>query len=101
MLANAANLRRAGLLLRAMAKRAAFQAGRFIDARQVARECALLATDRELADIEGYLVYQGWVLSEEPESRRDGFYALTRHGMDESWRAPPAEPKPPRPKEAY
>ncbi len=99
MLANATNLRRAGLLLRAMAGRAGWATGVLVNARDVARDCALVATERELTDVEAYLVYQGWVAPDAGKPGAQGSYALTRHGIDESHRNLPAEPKPPRPRD--
>jgi hypothetical protein len=99
MLANATNLRRAGLLLRAMAASATWETGVFVDARKIAKDSALVTTERELAEVERFLVYQGWVSAEVVVQHGPGFYALTKHGIDESQRKPPAEPKPPKPRD--
>lgn len=93
VLANAANLRRAGLLLRTIAAGASWAPGIFVDARKAAKDAAIVATERELMDAVGYLVDQGW-LKVDDEANREGWYALTRHGMDESQRKLPPEPKP-------
>jgi hypothetical protein len=97
MLANSVNLRRAGLLLRAMSSSAGWTSGHFVDARKTAKESAIAATERELVDAEGYLVEQGWVKADAELDRGAGWYALTRHGLEESQRKAPGEPKPPRP----
>ncbi len=99
MLANAVNLRRAGLLLRALAGSAGWTADVFVDARQVAKDKGVAATDKELAEVESYLVDQGWLAVDENTKRGVGWYALTRHGIDESQRKMPAEPKPYKPSE--
>jgi hypothetical protein len=85
-------------LLRALAGSAGWQSEIFVDSRQVAKDKGVAATDKELADVEGYLVDQGWLAKDE-EAKREGWYALTRHGIDESQRKMPAEPKPYQPKE--
>jgi hypothetical protein len=94
MLANAANLRRAGLLLRAMCGSAGWTAGMFVDARQVAKDGAIAATDKELADAESYMADQGWLATDGAKERGVGWYAITKHGLDEAQRKQPAEPKP-------
>jgi len=65
-----------------------------VDARQVAKDKGVTATDKELGEVEGYLVDQGWLEVDEETKRGEGWYALTRHGLDESQRKMPAEPKP-------
>jgi hypothetical protein len=97
MLANATNLRRAGLLLRALAGSAGWTMGVFVDARKVAKDAAIGASDKELADVEGYLMSQGWLRVDNETERGEGWFALTRHGLDESQRKAPAEPKPYKP----
>jgi hypothetical protein len=92
MLANATNLRRAGVLLRAISTKASWSPGVFVDARELAKEKGVVATDQELAAAEAYLVGQGWLVAGEGTS--EGSYALTRHGLDEAQRKVPAEPKP-------
>jgi hypothetical protein len=99
MLANAANLRRAGLLLRAMAASAGWSAGVYVSAQASAKASAITATDKELAEIEAYLVGQGWITLEDGSASGERAYALTRHGLDESQRKLPAEPKPYTPRE--
>src|ERR1700722_20374582 len=94
MLANAADLRRAGLLLRAMCGNAGWTAGMFVDARKVARDGAIVATDKELADAEAYMVDQGWLVTDAEKERDAGWYSLTKRGLDEPQRNQPAEPKP-------
>ena len=94
MLANAVNLRRAGLFLRAVSGSAGWSAGVFVDARSAAKANAIVATDKELAEIEGYLVDQGWLVGDGAESHGESRYALTRHGLHESFQKMPAEPKP-------
>jgi hypothetical protein len=99
MLANATNLRRAGLLLRAISGSAGWTIDVFVDARKAAGASAIVATDKELADIEGYLVDQGWLKVDGASDRGKGWYAMTRHGLDESQRKLPAEPKEYKPHE--
>jgi hypothetical protein len=93
MRANAVNLRRAGLLLRAIAGGAGWTAGTYVDTRRIAKDKGVIATDAELAEVEGYLVDQGWITVDRETNRGEGWYALTRHGIDESQRKLPAEPK--------
>jgi hypothetical protein len=99
MRANAENLRRAGLLLRAMSESASWRADVYVDARKAAKEKAIVATDAELAESESYMVDQGWLRVDPEADRGQGWYALTRHGLDESQRKVPAEPKPYKPHE--
>jgi hypothetical protein len=95
MRANAINLRRAGLLLRAMSAKVSWSHGPLVNARDVAKgELTLAAaTDRELAEVLAYMVDQGWLLVE-AGADATGSFALTRHGLDEAQRKMPAEPKP-------
>ena len=99
MVANAENLRRAGLLLRAMAGSAGWTAGAFVDSRQVAKDKAIAASEKELSDIEGYLLGQGWIAADDEASRGENRYTLTRHGLDEAQRKQPAEAKVYKPQE--
>ena len=94
MLANAVNLRRAGLLLRAIAGGASWAPGVFVDARKVAKDAAIAGTEKDFADAESYLVDQGWLVVDDETNHGASWYALTRHGLDESQRKLPAEPKP-------
>jgi hypothetical protein len=92
MLANATNLRSAGVMLRAISAKASWSPGVFVNARELAKEKGLFATDEGLAAAEAYLVGQGWLVADEEEGRK-GSYALTRHGLEEAQRKVPAEPK--------
>jgi hypothetical protein len=93
MRANAANVRRAGLLLRALAGGASWTVGTFVDVRQLAKDKGVVATDEELAEVEGYLLDQGWITVDKETRRAPGWFALTRHGIEECQRKLPAEPK--------
>jgi hypothetical protein len=66
----------------------------FVDAKTIAREKAIAATDKELAEAEAYMVDQGWIVVDSEKERGVGWYALTKHGLDEAQRKAPAEPKP-------
>jgi hypothetical protein len=89
MIANAANIRRAGLLLRGMSG----NVGTFVDPRKVAKDKGIVATDQELAEIESYLLGQGWIVAEKNAPPGENRYSITRHGFDEMQRKMPAEPK--------
>ncbi len=93
MIANGNNLRRAGLLLRAIAEGAGWTTDVFVGAREIAKAKAIVATEKELAETESYMVDQGWLVADPEKDRGVGWYALTRHGLDESQRKLPAEPK--------
>jgi hypothetical protein len=99
MLANANNVRRAAMFLRALAGSVSWTADVFVDARSVAREKGFVGTDKELDEVEGYLLDQGWIRVDEETDRGASWYALTRHGLDESLRKLPAEPKEYKPAE--
>jgi hypothetical protein len=100
MRANAINMRRAGLLLRALSAKASWSHGAFVNARDVAKGEATLATttDLELAEVLTYMVDQGWLVGV-GAGGSPGSYAVTRHGLDEAQRKMPAEPKPYKPAE--
>ena len=94
MLASTENVVRAGRLLRAMAARASWTSGVRVSARDTAKASGIVVTDDELAEIEEYMVGQGWVDAASDEAT-GGTYALTNHGLDEAQRKAPVE-KPPR-----
>jgi hypothetical protein len=97
MVTSSENVRRAGSLLRAMAGKAGWTSGVNVDARATAKANMITATEGELDQIEAYLVGQGWVSRRDDASSAGSVvYAVTRHGLDEAHRKPPAEPKPPR-----
>jgi hypothetical protein len=99
MLINANNVRRAGLFLRAMAGSASWTADIFVDVRSIATEKGIAGTAKELEEVESYLLDQGWLRVDRDTDRGVGWFALTRHGLDESLRKLPAEPKPYKPAE--
>jgi|ERR1700677_804938 len=100
MRANAINLRRAGLLLRALSAKASWSHGAFVNARDVAKGESTLdaTTDANLAEVLTYMVDQGWLVGA-GAGDAEGSYAVTRHGLDEAQRKMPAEPKPYKPAE--
>jgi hypothetical protein len=95
MLANAANLNRAGLLLRALAAGAGWTSGVYVDSRKIAREKAIAGTESELAESLAYMLDQGWLGVDGETDRGEGWFAVTRHGLDESLRKLPGEGKKP------
>jgi hypothetical protein len=65
----------------------------FVDAGETAKKRGIVATDGEIAEIATYLLYHGWVVTDDAETA-ERRYAVTRHGLEESQRKLPAEPKP-------
>ena len=93
MLANTENIVKAGRLLRAMAARASWTSGVQVGARETAKLSGITLTDIELAEIESFMVGQGWI-DVGSDSATDATYALTNHGLDEAQRKPPVEKAP-------
>ena len=101
MRANAINMRRAGLLLRALSAKASWSHGAFVNARDVAKGEASLATttNPELAEVLTYMVGQGaGCVGARSWHGSPGSYAVSapraRRGAAERCRQSPSRYKP-------
>jgi hypothetical protein len=89
------DVRRAGLLLRAIAESSTWTSGVSVSTAEIAKTKGIVATEQELAEMSGYLVDQGWLAVEKREALPGhDRHAITRHGFDESQRKLAREPKP-------